>query len=154
MDSMHVHMRFSVDPIIRILNEKPKRDFGAKWCQILTFDLSVWGQICKFKKKRFYGLVPRVKLLHCANLMEVNPLDRVNIPISWASTLSGTSAVVLCLFYSSSPRIAVPRALAWKWWSFDVVKVLDHYLIDDGQGYVWTMKAWCSQFDIRPKQKK
>jgi hypothetical protein len=29
-------------------NDKPKRDFGAKLGQILTFDLSVRGQICKF----------------------------------------------------------------------------------------------------------
>ncbi len=31
-------------------NDKPKRDFGAKLGQILTFELSVQGQICKFWK--------------------------------------------------------------------------------------------------------
>ena len=32
-----------------------------------NFDLSMWGQICKLKKKHFNGLVPMVKSLHCAN---------------------------------------------------------------------------------------
>ena len=37
-------------------NDKPKRDFGPKLGQILNFDLSVRGQISKFKKNAVTGL--------------------------------------------------------------------------------------------------
>ena len=47
-------------------NNKTKRDFGTKLGQILTFDLSLRGLICKIKKI-CYRLVPRVKFLDCAN---------------------------------------------------------------------------------------
>ena len=43
--------------------------FGGKMAYrpFFTFDLSVRGQICTFRKKRRYRVVPRFKLLHCAN---------------------------------------------------------------------------------------
>jgi hypothetical protein len=39
-------------------NDKPKSDFGAKFGQIFTFDLSVRGQICKFWKNAVTGWFP------------------------------------------------------------------------------------------------
>ncbi len=37
-------------------NDNPKRDFWVKFCQNLTFDLCVWGQILRNFKNAFTGL--------------------------------------------------------------------------------------------------
>jgi hypothetical protein len=45
-------------------NGKPKRDFWVKFCQNLTFDLYVWGQILRnFKNAFTYLFIELSRLL-------------------------------------------------------------------------------------------